>query len=313
MDNDTSTPEFDTLGDALDMEFGDTTDTPTPTEAEGAGDDVQAETNTEDANSTQTPQEARTEEPEQGNDPAPDQAKDHDVQDDPQAQITPKDAVKEALRELEQERQTFDSTRRTLREEIKERYHPEGLNIEPLVDSENRPITGVADIAGRLLNPNTNEVFTWEEAKDWYDHAIQDQKDRISSVEQDIDALAEFNQSLLDSNARVMSKYGELLNSMPEVAQQALEGFQALMKVDPKTGVITEAPDPVRYYDIVMRPYVEVASQKQLAAQAQAEKEAAEQQKRNASDRADLPIGTDGSHSETKDALDKAFDEYFKG
>lgn len=322
MDKDETTTEFDALGSELDAEFGDTTDNSAPTEDAGAGVDEPDEKQTqEEESSTEPPKDTATEDTSAESDaPAPTteepKAKEetgHDVDDDPQAQLSSKEALKEALRELDQERQTVDTTRKTLREEIKQRYYPEGIQIEPLLDSENKPITGVADVAGKLINPRTNDVFTWEEAKDWYDSAIQEQKDRISSIEQDIDAYAEKNQTLLDGTNRVMDKYGELLKSMPEVAQQALEGFQGLMKVDPKTGVITDAPDPVRYYDLVMRPYVEVAKQKEAEAQLKAEQEAQEQRKRSASDRADLPIGSDGSHPGEKDLLDKAFDEYFKG
>lgn len=320
MDNDTSTDTvdtaaFDLLGGELDSEFGNTPDTE---QADTGADEPVAESDKqEEAPDAQTPPsdaEGTTdgEEPPVSETGEKEEDIKHDVEDDTfEGKPTTKDAIKEALKELEREKQGIDNVRRSLRDEIRKAYYPEGIKAEPLIDSEGKEITGVSDIAGRLINPNTGEVFSWEEAKDWYDKASQEQKDRISEAEQYLDAIAETNQTLHEGEQVVLAKYGEMLKAMPDVAKEAFEGFNNLMEKDPKTGIVIKAPDVVRYYDIIMKPYLSVARQMQAQAAAKAEEEAQAAAKAAQQDRSDVTGIGSNQHPAKQDELDKAFEEYF--
>lgn len=307
--------DFDAFSDFIDEEFGD----PAVNDNEDTGaDEPDGEVNGSDSDegTDSQSQSDASQESSDGEEPPvseQDEVK-HDVADDDQAnRPVTKDSIKEALKELDAERQTVTSERQTLRDEVRNALYPNGVTPEPLLDSEGKQINGVSDIAGKLVNPETNDVFTWEEAKDWFDKKQTEQKDWINTVEQNIDALAETTQLLHEGEKEVMHKYGELLKKLPDVAKEAFDGYKSTLEIDKNTGVVLKAPISVtQYYDMVMRPYVAVAEQMQLQAQAEKDAAAAAQAKINQRERSDLgPSSNTSKSDEEKDDLDTAFDNYF--
>ena len=306
MDEDKTTPEFDLLENTLEEEFGDPTpDSPTEPAEEPAEEpaDTPVDEPAEEAKEEEAPAED-PEVPEEKQEEAP-------AEDEPEEKPATAEDIRKALREMEMERQAQQQTRQSLRSEVRNALYPDGIE-KPLLDSEGNEIKGVQDIAGRLLNPATNEVFTYEEARDWLETKRRELDKEVEIAEQNIDAIAEVNQDLQEGERIVMAKYGELLKTLPDVAKEAYESYLATVKVDPKTGLAVEAPiNVVRYYDTIMRPYLSVAKQMQLQKQAEEEKAARIKAEAAQKDRADILPNADPNPKDNKDLLDKAFEEYF--
>lgn len=335
-----TTKEFDLLGSELESTFGDGAVAPEPetppaeppTE-EPAGEGTDDKSQGDDAPAEGTPGEKEPEGTEDGVDDSkkgdgddPDDAADKGAAaeapagtDEPEEKQVTKEDVAAAIRESQKEQADSQAMRTQLRDEARSAFYPEGVE-KPIVDSDNNPINGAHDMVGKIINPETNEPFTYDEARVWWDRAKSEQDRRIEEAEQYIDAVAETNQSLVEGEAIVMAKYGAML-SQPEyqdVAKRAYEGYQRILVKDKKTGIVIKAPmSVVEYYDLVMQPYLTVSQQKQAASsQEEAQKQQETQRKQAAAekaDRADLPQkGTPGA-KDKKDALDNAFDEYFEG
>lgn len=171
----------------------------------------------------------------------------------------------------------------------------------PLVDSDGDPITSVSDML-QLVNPRTQQPFTYDEARAWmdekkasYDAAVQERVTEASRV-------IENNTTIQRGVAKVQAEYGDLLKQMPEVAQQLIDTYQRTLEITPN-GNVTKAPvDIVDFYNVSMKPYLDMAEKQEAAANK-------EKIKRTKSDRADV---SGRSNTDNRTDSDKEWDTAFK-
>lgn len=224
-----------------------------------------------------------------------------------------KEDIRAALAEQQAVQVAQQTGRKTLRSELRSELFPDGIDVDlQIKDSEGGVITGPSQIAGKLINPSTNELFTYEEAKDYWDNAQKKIDRTIEEREQLIDMFAENNQSFYEGSQLVDAKYGTFLKANPEVAQKLLDNYFKLSAKVTKSGYITELKqDVVSYYDDAMAPLLAVSNQMNL--QQEAEEAKTVQAKAAQADRADLPVNNNNTPEKKKDELSSAFDRYFEG
>ena len=243
---------FDMLGDALNEGVGApieekeevaTTEDDAPVDDTSTEDDAPAEDESSEEEDTE----------DDGEEQAPAEEKET-VQ-----EYLSKEDIKAAFREMQQEQNESRDFRSSLRDEIREKMYPEGLE-NPIRDSANNIITGVKDMVGKLIDPETGDPFTREGAQEWWEAVTSEDNKRIESVEQDIDKIAETNQTLAQEAQVVQAKYGDFLARNPEVAQKVLNSWNSTLRKDEKTGIVVDAPVSLAgYYDTVLEPYVQMA------------------------------------------------------
>lgn len=160
-----------------------------------------------------------------------------------------------------------------------------------LADADGDPITSVADVQ-RLINPQTGEAFTREEATEWLLSAQQQFNQRLAGIDKQVDQIAEVNVDLKDQSDSINYQYGELLKSMPELRDQLWGEYQKTLVTDSKTGIITGMPVSLeRFYDIALQPYVKLAESLEAQQQAQTIAEKAQtdvKRSRTRADRSDI-------------------------
>lgn len=233
--------------------------------------------------------------------------------DEPEEKYSPKDAIKEALRELDQEKFQRQDTVSKMKEEALQALYPEGIDRQ-LRDSDGDPITGIEDLT-KLINPKTGELFSSEEAGAWLLSAQQRLNADIEKMEKYAESAAETRLALEEGSNRVAELYGELLNTLPqETAEKILANYQSSLVRDPNTGVIISAPvDVVDYYSVIMEPLL-LQQQAQAEAATKAEKEAATKAaKTEQSERGDLERkgSAEPPLSEDESGWDKALKSYY--
>lgn len=194
---------------------------------------------------------------------------------------------------------------------------------DTLRDAEGDPIRGVEDVM-KLINPNTGQPFTREEATEWYSHENARFQQERSQVDQYVKNIASVNMTVKDEFDVVNKHYGEFLKSNPELAQRLWAQYERTLTIEPKTQTIVNAPISILdFYNTVLQPYAEANTIKQQAeqikqqaqeAQEKAQKEM-EQAKRvqTRSDRSDIYSSgkTDNMDSEEKE-WSEAAKEYFE-
>lgn len=275
---------------------------------EGTDGEQEVTEKTEEKTDKEGDEENSTDDVEKKSDEKKEELKNEVEDDDAAPKLSSKDEIKEALKELEVEKAQSSTFRQSLREDILSKIQaPEAV----LRDTEGKEINGVMDIAGRLQNPATGEVYTYEEAVDALAQARKGLDMQVESFQQDVDAIAETNQTLYEGSLKVAHKYGELLETMPDVAAKVYEKYQETLVVDAKTGLTTKAPVDIEgYYDLVMQPYIQL--NQQLVKQKEMEDAAAEQKKQkvNQAEREDIKGESSHQRGQDKDPLDDALDKY---
>lgn len=177
-----------------------------------------------------------------------DAKKDGDKPDDGNQPTDPGAAVREAratARELAQQRVAMVT-------DVTEKLYP---NLpKTLTDIDGDPINGPEDVM-RLINPDTGETFTEEEAYNWYLKANDQFKQQIATVNDYIEKVSDTMLAVKDEADYVGTKYGEWLKANPERREELWAEFSKSLKTDPKSGIIIEMPFSLKaYYDRVM-PY----------------------------------------------------------
>lgn len=295
-------------------------------------DDVQEQEDTEDKSTDDKSDDDTTDEddPDDKGDDADEEEADKDkgdeddVEDDGEVaeKFATKDDIKAALREMDAEKQTYEADRKGMQAEVLDKLFPEGVD-RVLRDSEGDPINGIDDLT-KLINPKTGDLFTDEEAGRWLLEAQQKLNQDVQQLEEYAAEIVDTNISLKDGSERVNELYGDLLKTVPEMADKLLDAYSKTLVRDPKTGIVIKAPvDVVEFYSMALAPYKDVAEQ--AAAKAEADKKAAEdaakkaeaekkkQQKTNQREREDLkPKGKSKlPKSEDEEAWDDAYEQYF--
>lgn len=310
------TKQEDDKTDELLEEADNTTDTSSNDDS-SSEDDKADDEGTDDKSDASDGEESSEDTADEGKDaPADTSSSDQNdtSKDEAEEKFATKDDIRAALAEQERLREASVATRRNMRNELRSELFPEGIDIDLQVrDSDNGVVTGPSQIAGKLINPSTQELFTYEEAKDYWDNAQKQIDKAIEEREQIIDLYAENNQSFFEGSQKVEAKYGEWLKKNPVEAKKLLDNFLKTAKVT-KSGYITEMPlDVEAYYDTALGPVTSVASQLELQKQGEEARKVAEAERRQQSERADLPVSNNNTPTKKKDGLESAFDRYFEG
>ena len=285
-ESDTSVDD-DEWNDAFDDVLGDKKETPKPEDEDESPEEGEKPTGETNPNDT------------------PDDKKDEEEQPTPSTS----EIVRDALKEAENIRISNEETRKAYHQEVIDSLYPEGVGRQ-LVDAEGNPINGVGDLV-KLINPETNEYFTRDEAADYLLAAQQKLNTELADFDKNIDTIVDTNISIQDGSIKVQKEYGELLKSMPDVAQKLQEAYFKTLVIDKKTNIIIKATVPVdEFYEAALLPYKRVATQMELKVQgeqeaaakaakdaeiaAEAAKKAAEEAKKQAekksqSEREDIP------------------------
>lgn len=129
---------------------------------------------------------------------------------------------------------------------------------ETLVDGDGDPINSIADVAGRLINPVTNEPFTDTEAGEWLASA-QTKFNRAKDAEsKEIDRIAEVNVDLKDQADFINHKYGDMLKANTALRDRLWAQYERTLVKDAESGVVTDMPVSLEeFYDIACAPYAE--------------------------------------------------------
>jgi hypothetical protein len=169
--------------------------------------------------------------------------------------------VLDAMREYNQQTTERVDTVNTARDEIIKVMHPEGID-KNIYDTSGNVIKTAQDIVDReLLNPKTNEPFTYEQAASWLMDSQRQMNENVEELNSYAENIAETNISLSEGNRQVMSQWGDVLNSMPNVAEQLAETYIKTIEFDKTGSYVVKAPvDPVTFYDMALAPYLELAT-----------------------------------------------------
>lgn len=238
--------------------------------------------------------------------------------DEPEEKFVPKEAIKEALRELNVETTEASTKRDALKQEVIEKLFPEGIDTQ-LRDSDGDPITGIEDLK-KLENPKTGELFTDEEAAQWLLSAQQKLNKDREEIENYAVQVAETYLEVQQGAERVQKVYGEILEKDPELADRLVAAYDRTLIKDPKTNIILKAPlDVVEFYEVALSAHVKQLEAEKLAAEQAAAEEKkraeAEAKKREQNERIDFKPNSSPKTSMT--GADKewteAYNEYFNG
>lgn len=229
-----------------------------------------------------------------------------------------KDDVAAALREYSQETTGRVEAVHSAAEEIISKLHPEGIDRN-LYDSNGNVIKTAQDIVDRgLLNPRTNQPFEYEEAASWILAAQQQMNKNFEELQNYAADIAEQNIQLSESSKRVMEKWGDVLNSLPQDKREkfAEQYLTKQLQFAPDGSYITKVNmTPEEFYDIILEPYTELSSvmaeKQRLETEAKQRDQAAE-----LAERSGLPPqrGTSATKANTGDPMvDALIDEMAKG
>lgn len=209
----------------------------------------------------------------------------------------------------------------TAREEIISVLHPTGID-KNIYDTDGKVIKTAQDIVDRgLINDRTGEAFTYDEAASFVLEANKKIADNVEELNSWAEQVAEQNISLLEGNERVISQWGDILQAMPQLADELAKEYITTQLEFDKTGsyIVRMGMTPENYYNRVLAPYKRLGETLSAQNAAKAEEDAkataaaqqAEQDERNG-----IPPqrGTSDVKSNTGDPmLDALVDELNKG
>lgn len=216
----------------------------------------------------------------------------------------------------------------SVREEIVGKLYPEGID-KNIYDTDNKVIKTAQDIVDRgLMNERTKEPYTYEEAASFILDANRQMAQNIEELNSWAETVAEQNISLIESNQRVISQWGEILNAMPDLAKELADEYINTQLEFDKTGsyITRMGMLPEKYYSRIMAPYKKLgealanqqATQQTTQAQQEQQLKAEKQQKQQdeQAERNGLPPqrGNSSTKANTGDPmLDALVDELNKG
>lgn len=224
-----------------------------------------------------------------------------------------KEAIKEALAEIDNAKQAKTDTLQAFKKEVTETLYPEGIDRQ-LRDSDGDPITGIDDLT-KLINPRTGELFTDEEAGAWLLSAQQKLNKDIEQVENFIEQVAEVNADVKSGADRVAEKYGDILRADDKLRVRLIQAYDKTLVKDPKTGVTINNPiDVEEFFDMALEPRMAAKIEAEQAAAAKAKADAAKAAKDSQSDRSDLKPNGKGDNIDPADKeWAQAYKEYEEG
>lgn len=244
---------------------------------------------------------------------ADDKSDDKSGDDEPDEKTSTKEAIKEALQEIDDAKASRTSQVDAFKKEVAETLYPEGIDRQ-LRDSDGDPITGIDDLT-KLINPRTGELFTDEEAGSWLLSAQQKLNKDVEQVERFIEQVAEVNVNVKSGAERVAEKYGEILRADDKLRLRLIAAYDKTLVKDPKTGVTINNPiDVEEFFDMALEGRIIDKAAADEAAEKAAKEKKAKEAKDGQSDRSDLkPNGkSDNLDPEDKEWA-QAIKEYEQG
>ena len=227
---------------------------------------------------------------------------------EPDPNASTKEAVKEALQEIEATKTDRSNRLESFKSEVASKLYPEGIDRQ-LRDSDGDPITGIDDLT-KLINPATQDYFTDEEAGAWLLAAQRKLNEDVQTVEKFVEDVAETNFQIEAGAARVVEKYGKVLKENPQLADRLLAGYNKTLIKDPNTGVAIKAPVEVEeFFDLALEPMLTQQAKEAEAAAAASKAAEAKAKKAKQSERGDMKFS---GKSENLDPDDKEWAEALK-
>lgn len=136
-----------------------------------------------------------------------------------------------------------------------------------LTDADGDPIHTIDDVM-KLLNPDTGEAFTEEQAAVWLLREQQKFNQQFAKTERQIEEIADLQLSIKAESDYITGKYGDLLKGekpgeLSELGKRLWAKFELTLVRDEKSGVITKMP-------LSLEEFYEEALEPRMAAQAAA-------------------------------------------
>lgn len=190
---------------------------------------------------------------------------------------------------------------------------------QQLLDADGDPINSIEDVM-RLINPQTGEAFTEQEAGMWLLAAQQRLNQSLAEMDKNVEKVAELNASIKDQADYITEKYGSLLESNTELRDKLWLKFEKTLVKDQNTGIITDMPISLQeFYELALEPHVLYHEQqkeieaKQKEIDENAKKIEEQKQKQNQADRADIYGNANVKDDPEAESWDKAYKNYYGG
>jgi carboxypeptidase C (cathepsin A) len=215
--------------------------------------------------------------------------KEDEEEEDDKPEFATKQDIEDALRRNQDASVEHVNNVVKARDEIIEKLHPEGVDTN-VYDTNGEIVKTAQDIVDRGLVKANGEPFTYEEAASYMLEAGRQSAENIQKLQDYATEVAEQNISLYESNQRVIEKWGDVLNTMPNLRTNlAKEYMETQLEFDPTGSYITKMHStPERFYALTVGPYVELAEALANKEAAQAQEQARSQQDEQA-ERTGLP------------------------
>lgn len=249
-------------------------------------------------------------------DPADDKAEDKPAEEDNKP--LSREDIRQALREEQEQRESETNQRTTyagqVRDDLKEALKLDSTFTQIALE-DGTPITSVSQLT-QVMNPETDEPYTREEAAQMLLQAQQIVSENVAAYEKRVDELTDININFKEEADRVDELYGDILRSFPDVAKDLLTAYQKTFKTSADGSYVEEVPiSPLEFYGPALKPFrtaTDQVLQQQAEAKAAEEKTAkAAEAKEEQEDRGDLG-GTAGAKEGKADLLDTALDKYLR-
>lgn len=226
--------------------------------------------------------------------------------------------IRAAMREEQQARDDAASQRSTysgqVRDTIKEDLKLDSTYTTVALD-DGTPITSVEQLTS-VINPNTDEPYTREEAATLLLDARKVVDDNMKAYESRVDQLTDLNVNFKEQADEVERKFGDILKAFPDVAADLLKAYQKTFATSEDGKYVTNVPiPPMEFYSPVLgkfRVATDQVTQRQADEKTATEKAAADAKaKEEQEDRGDL--GTSAGDNKGKPGLlETALDNYIK-
>ena len=226
--------------------------------------------------------------------------------------------IRQALREEAEERAAVTSERASfagqVRSDLKDALKLDSTYTTVALE-DGTPIESVTQLT-QVINPETDEPYTREEAASLLLDAQRVVQDNIATYEKRVDELTDLNVNFKEEADRVDELYGDILKAFPDVAKDLLAAYRKTFKTSADGTYVEEVPiPPLEFYGPALRPFrnaTDQVMQQEAEAKAAEEKAAKEAEiKAEQEDRGDLG-STAGAKEGKADLLDTAMDKYLK-
>lgn len=203
-----------------------------------------------------------------------------------------------SLREQRAASREIMADEQAMREDVREKLY--GDASDKLFDADGDEIKGIDDVM-RLVNPNTGQPFTEDEAGSWLLRAQQHLAQERETREKQVENIASVNIRIRDEAETVKERFGDILAEKPQLAQRLMAEYRKTFKLDESGEVILDAPVSLEgFFEAALTPYAETRQAQSAEASArQAEESEAEKLRRenarlkNRADREDIFSGGD--------------------